>query len=137
MSFEDIAAVLGQAFGMELKVVQDTTVFEVASDDGSDVFKTHGVSSLCSFSALSAPLREIILLRRDPFTDERFKRGDARLDRRTAERLWRQNRRTRDSKRTLYKFSSVLFVFPFLPHCLAMKYPSTTAASPMAMLPIT
>ena len=35
MSFEDIAAVLGQAFGMELKVVQNTTVFEVASDDGS------------------------------------------------------------------------------------------------------
>ena len=35
MSFEDIAAVLGQAFGMALKVVQDTTVFEVASDDGS------------------------------------------------------------------------------------------------------
>ena len=35
MSFEDIVAVLGQAFGMELKVVQDTTVFEVASDDGS------------------------------------------------------------------------------------------------------
>ena len=34
-SFEDIAAVLGQAFGMELKVVQNTTVFEVASDDGS------------------------------------------------------------------------------------------------------
>ena len=34
MSFEDIAAVLGQAFGMELKVVQDTTVFEVVSDDG-------------------------------------------------------------------------------------------------------
>ena len=35
MSFEDIASVLGQAFGMELKVVQDTTVFEVVSDDGS------------------------------------------------------------------------------------------------------
>ena len=35
MSFEDIAAVLGQAFGIELKVVQDTTVFEVVSDDGS------------------------------------------------------------------------------------------------------
>ena len=34
MSFEDIVAVLGQAFGMELKVVQDTTVFEVVSDDG-------------------------------------------------------------------------------------------------------
>ena len=35
MSFEDIVAVLGQAFSMELKVVQDTTVFEVVSDDGS------------------------------------------------------------------------------------------------------
>lgn len=35
MRFEDIAAVLGQAFGMALKVVQDTTVFEVASDDGT------------------------------------------------------------------------------------------------------
>ena len=33
--------------------------------------------------------------------------------------------------------NSLLFFFPFLPHCLAMKYPSTTAASPMAMLPIT
>ena len=35
MNFEDIVAVLGQAFGLELKVVQDTTVFEVVSDDGS------------------------------------------------------------------------------------------------------
>ena len=35
MNFEDIAAVLGQAFGMELNVEQNTTVFEVASDDGS------------------------------------------------------------------------------------------------------
>jgi len=35
MSFEDIVAVLGQAFSLELKVVQDTTVFEVVSDDGS------------------------------------------------------------------------------------------------------
>ena len=34
MSFGDIVAVLEQAFGMELKVVQDTTVFEIASDDG-------------------------------------------------------------------------------------------------------
>ncbi len=34
MSFEDIVAVLGQAFSLELKVVQDTTVFEVVSDDG-------------------------------------------------------------------------------------------------------
>ena len=34
MGFEDVAAVLGQAFGMELKVVQETTVFEVVSDDG-------------------------------------------------------------------------------------------------------
>ena len=34
MNFEDVAAVLGQAFGMELKVVQETTVFEVVSDDG-------------------------------------------------------------------------------------------------------
>lgn len=35
MSFEDIVTVLGQAFSLELKVVQDTTVFEVVSDDGS------------------------------------------------------------------------------------------------------
>ena len=34
MSFEDIASVLGQAFGLELKVVQGTTVFEVAGDGG-------------------------------------------------------------------------------------------------------
>lgn len=34
MSFEDVVAVLGQAFSLELKVVQDTTVFEVVSDDG-------------------------------------------------------------------------------------------------------
>ena len=34
MCFEDIAAVLGRAFGLELSVVQDTTVFEVASEDG-------------------------------------------------------------------------------------------------------
>jgi hypothetical protein len=34
MGFEDVVAVLGQAFNLELKVVQGTTVFEVASDDG-------------------------------------------------------------------------------------------------------
>lgn len=34
MSFEDVAEVLGRAFGLELKVVQDTTVFEVSSEDG-------------------------------------------------------------------------------------------------------
>ena len=34
MSFEDIVDVLGRAFGLELKVVQDTTVFEVTSEDG-------------------------------------------------------------------------------------------------------
>lgn len=34
MSFEDIVAVLARAFGLELNVVQDTTVFEVASEDG-------------------------------------------------------------------------------------------------------
>ena len=34
MSFEDIVAVLGRAFGLELKVVRDTTVFEVESEDG-------------------------------------------------------------------------------------------------------
>ena len=34
MCFEDIVAVLGRAFGFELKVVQGTTVFEVASEDG-------------------------------------------------------------------------------------------------------
>ena len=34
MVFEDIAAVLGRAFGLELSVVQGATVFEVASEDG-------------------------------------------------------------------------------------------------------
>ncbi len=34
MSFNDIVSVLGRAFGLELKVVQDTTVFEVDSEDG-------------------------------------------------------------------------------------------------------
>ena len=35
MSFDDIVSVLSRAFGLELKVVQDTTVFEVDSEDGS------------------------------------------------------------------------------------------------------
>ena len=35
MSFDDIVSVLSHAFGLELKVVQDTTVFEVDSEDGS------------------------------------------------------------------------------------------------------
>ena len=35
MSFEDIVAVLEQTFGLELKIVQDTTVFEVASEDNT------------------------------------------------------------------------------------------------------
>ena len=35
MVFEDIVAVLERAFKLELSVVQDTTVFEVASEDGS------------------------------------------------------------------------------------------------------
>ena len=34
MAFEDIVAVLERAFSLELKVVQETTVFEVASEDG-------------------------------------------------------------------------------------------------------
>ena len=34
MSFDDIVSVLSRAFGLELKVVQDTTVFEVESEDG-------------------------------------------------------------------------------------------------------
>ena len=34
MSFDDIVTVLEEAFSLELKVVQGTTVFEVASDDG-------------------------------------------------------------------------------------------------------
>ena len=34
MVFEDIVAVLERAFKLELSVVQDTTVFEVASEDG-------------------------------------------------------------------------------------------------------
>ena len=35
MSFEDITSVLERAFALELSVVQDTTVFEVESEDGS------------------------------------------------------------------------------------------------------
>ena len=35
MSFDDIVSVLSRAFGLELKVVQDTTVFEVDREDGS------------------------------------------------------------------------------------------------------
>lgn len=35
MSFEDIVSVIEQAFGLQLKIVQDTTVFEVASEDGN------------------------------------------------------------------------------------------------------
>ena len=35
MVFEDVVAVLERAFKLELSVVQDTTVFEVASEDGS------------------------------------------------------------------------------------------------------
>lgn len=35
MSFDDIVSVLSRAFGLELKVVQDTTVFEVDSEDGN------------------------------------------------------------------------------------------------------
>ena len=34
MSFEEIVEVIEHAFKLELKVVQDTTVFEVASEDG-------------------------------------------------------------------------------------------------------
>lgn len=34
MTFEDIVAVLEHAFKLELKVVEDTTAFEVASEDG-------------------------------------------------------------------------------------------------------
>lgn len=34
MSFEDIVAVLGKTFSLELSVVEDTIVFEVASEDG-------------------------------------------------------------------------------------------------------
>lgn len=35
MGFEDIASFLSQSFGLDLKVVEDATVFEVASEDGS------------------------------------------------------------------------------------------------------
>ncbi len=34
MCFEDIVAILGRTFGLEMKVVQDTTVFDVVSEDG-------------------------------------------------------------------------------------------------------
>ena len=39
MVFEDIVAVLERAFSLELKVVQDTTVFEVSSEDGGTKVK--------------------------------------------------------------------------------------------------
>ena len=34
MCFEDIVAILGRSFGLEMKVVRDTTVFDVVSEDG-------------------------------------------------------------------------------------------------------
>ena len=39
MRFEDVVASLGQAFSLELKVVQGATVFEVASEDGGTKVK--------------------------------------------------------------------------------------------------
>jgi len=39
MSFEDIVAVLEHAFKLELKVVEDATAFEVASEDGGTRIK--------------------------------------------------------------------------------------------------
>lgn len=39
MTFDDIVALLKQSFGLELKVVEGTTVFEVASEDGGTKVK--------------------------------------------------------------------------------------------------
>ena len=39
MYFEDIVKVLEHAFNLELKIVQDTTVFEVTSEDGGTTVK--------------------------------------------------------------------------------------------------
>ena len=39
MCFEDIVAVLERTFKLELKVVEDTTVFDVASEDGGTKVK--------------------------------------------------------------------------------------------------
>lgn len=36
MAFEDIVAVIGRAFGTELAIVQGTTAFEVAGEDGGN-----------------------------------------------------------------------------------------------------
>ena len=45
MVFEDVVAVLERAFKLELSVVQDTTVFEVASEDGGTVSEeTKGIA---------------------------------------------------------------------------------------------
>lgn len=59
MVFEDIVVVLERAFGLELKVVQDTTVFEVSSEDGGTKVKVlvQGVSER-RFLLLSADLGE-------------------------------------------------------------------------------
>ena len=61
MVFEDIVVVLERAFGLELKVVQDTTVFEVSSEDGGTKVKVlvQGVSER-RFLLLSADLGEYI-----------------------------------------------------------------------------
>ena len=39
MTFDDIVALLKQSFGLELKVVEGTTVFEVVSEDGGTKVK--------------------------------------------------------------------------------------------------
>ena len=61
MVFEDIVAVLERAFGLELKVVQDTTVFEVSSEDGGTKVKVlvQGVSEH-NLLLMSADLGEYI-----------------------------------------------------------------------------
>ena len=60
MSFEDIVSVIEQAFGLALKIVQDTTVFEVASDDGDTKVRVLlQAASEHKFVLLSADLGEV------------------------------------------------------------------------------
>ena len=65
-------AVLGRAFGLELSVMQDTTVFEVASEDGDtkvqvlvqDVSERKFVLMSAAFSAPPPDCGEKLLRRR-------------------------------------------------------------------------
>ena len=60
MSFEEIVAVLEKAFQLELKIVDDTTAFEVAGEDGDTrvrvVVQNEGERKVVLMSADLGPL---------------------------------------------------------------------------------